>query len=81
MTKKLTINDLGVMIAKGFASADEKMGAMESRLSGKIAEVGAKLSAQGTSWRTDFDDLEGRVAQTETDVMALNKIVFKKRDT
>ncbi|MEK7195005.1 MAG: hypothetical protein AAB667_02005 [Patescibacteria group bacterium] len=79
MTKKsLTNEQLAAMVAREFAATKDLVKSESSALSAKIDAMDLKLSAQTTSWRDDFRALDERVSLNETDIKALNNVVYKK---
>lgn len=73
---KLSIDDLGVMIKKGFDGQDKKFEKIDKRLSKletgqkelkrNLAEV--KMKFAYTAWQIDFEEMKKRMAKVEKKV-------------
>ncbi|MDO8667534.1 MAG: hypothetical protein Q7K35_00350 [bacterium] len=69
MAKKLTINDLGLMVKQGFDAVDKRFDKVDNRLEDidkKIAELRrdmdeVKLKFAYTAWAIDVEELKKRV--------------------
>ena len=80
MKKKLTLEDLAVMVQRGFEETatkedaralDRKIDATRDVLAKAIADLETKLSAYMTTVREDYVRLQGRVAALEEQIAEL----------
>ena len=79
MIKKVTIDDLAGMFQREFSSLHKKIDSFREFFTDQTVEIKEHMYAQEANWREDFENLEEHVEQNETDIKALNTIVFKKK--
>lgn len=91
---KVTIDDLAIMVQKGFLAVDKKFDDLETKLNKKIEGLRFEMKAEFASVRSDIrrlenslDEIKERLAQLEkrsfedSDALATEVVDLRKRVT